>query len=244
MSELINSLVVIDVHGSECALSDLECLSAAFTVAAQNEGQVAVLALIDPEVDVDSDIAPMLISKGANTVFWASKEHLAEHDLGSCVQVVSEAIKKVEPKAVFLTHNNFGADLAPRVAFRSRAAIVTSTQAVSFDDTGEMLLTRVCYGGRAEQVIKPATPSVVVTLREKVFEPLEGNEERIGEVHELGVQTLSPRVELLEKSREEQKGVRLENANVVVSGGRGVGGPDGFEQLKELAECLNGALRG
>ena len=54
MSELINSLVVIDVHGSECALSDLECLSAAFTVAAQNEGQVAVLALIDPEVDVDS----------------------------------------------------------------------------------------------------------------------------------------------------------------------------------------------
>ena len=242
MSERINSLVVIDVHGSECSLSDLECLSAAFTVATQNDGQVAVLALIDPEVDVDLKIAPMLISKGADKVFWASKKNLVEHDLGSCVQVVSEAIEKVEPRAVFLTHNNFGADLAPRVAFRSRSAIVTSTQAVSFEDKGEMLLTRVCYGGRAEQVIKPATPTVVVTLREKVFEPLEDNEERIGEVSELGVQTLSPRVELLEQNREEQKGVRLENANVVVSGGRGVGGPDGFEQLKELAECLNGAL--
>lgn len=242
MSERINSLVVIDVHGSECALSDFECISAAFTVAARNDGQVAVLALIDPEVDVDLSIAPMLISKGADRVFWTSKENLVEHDLGSCVQVVSEAIEKVEPKVIFFTHNNFGADLGPRVAFRSRAAIVTNTQAVSCDDGGEILLTRVCYGGRAEQVIKPATPTVVVTLREKVFEPLEANQERIGEVAELGVQTLSPRVELLEQNREEQKGVRLENANVVVSGGRGVGGPDGFEQLKELAECLNGAL--
>ena len=107
MSERINSLVVIDVHGSECTLSDFECISAAFTVAAQNDGQVAVLALIDPEVDVDSNIAPVLISKGADRVFWASKESLAEHDLGSYVQVVSEAIEKVEPKVIFFTHNNF-----------------------------------------------------------------------------------------------------------------------------------------
>ena len=73
MSERINSLVVIDVHGSECSLSDLECLSAAFTVATQNDGQVAVLALIDPEVDVDLKIAPMLISKGADKYFGRRK---------------------------------------------------------------------------------------------------------------------------------------------------------------------------
>ena len=242
MSEKINSLVVIDVIGDELVSSDFECISAATTIAEQKGGQVTVLAFVDPDTIIDAEIAPGIIAKGADKVLWASKENLAEHDLGSYVQVVSDAIKEVGPWAIIFTHNNFGGDLAPRVAFRNLAAIVTGTQAIDFDEAGEILLTRVCYGGRAEQIIRPTTSTVVVTLREKVFEPLEDSAERAGEISNLLVQPQEQRVELLEQSREEQKGVRLENANVVVSGGRGVGGPDGFEQLKKLAECLNGAL--
>lgn len=237
-----NILVVLNLDSSELESSDLEIISAGQFVADKNEGSIIALVFLDTKISNKESLSENLIARGVDEVDFVSKEYVSEHDLATYIAPVSTAIEEKEVEVVLFTHNNFGNDLAPRIAFRHRAAIITGTECIEVRDSGELLLTRVCFGGRAQQTIQPSSSLVVITVREKIFEPLEKNCERKGKVVDMRVDQQESSLILLEQKREESKGVRLESASVVVAGGRGVGGPEGFEILSELAKCLNGAL--
>ncbi|MEC9278978.1 MAG: electron transfer flavoprotein subunit alpha/FixB family protein, partial [Chloroflexota bacterium] len=84
----------------------------------------------------------------------------------------------------------------------------------------------------------------VVVLRVKAFEPLERNLERSGDVRSIAVSIDDSQIKskLVETVKEELEGVKLEDAGVIIGGGRGLGGPEPFEQLEELAKLFNGAV--
>jgi electron transfer flavoprotein alpha subunit len=107
-----------------------------------------------------------------------------------------------------------------------------------------MLQTKPVYGGNAQAVFVSATFPQIATVRAKAMTPLERDQSRKGEVVTIdaGLDPSAIRTRVLEKVSEKLEGIRLEDAKVVVCGGRGIGGAEGFKQLEELAKLLSGAV--
>jgi electron transfer flavoprotein alpha subunit len=107
-----------------------------------------------------------------------------------------------------------------------------------------MLQTKPVYGGNAQAIYTCESFPQMATIRAKAMSPLQRDDSRRGEVVIIQVE-LDPsyiRTTVLEKVAEKVEGVKLEDAEVVIAGGRGIGSSEGFEQLEELAKALKGAV--
>jgi electron transfer flavoprotein alpha subunit len=116
---------------------------------------------------------------------------------------------------------------------------------LAIDPESKLLLqTKPVYGGNAQAVFTCQSYPQIATVRPKAIAPLERDESRKGEVITIdaGLDPSAIRTKVLEKVPEEVEGIRLEDAEVIVSGGRGIGGAEGFKQLEELARMLRGAV--
>jgi electron transfer flavoprotein alpha subunit len=104
-------------------------------------------------------------------------------------------------------------------------------------------MTKPVYGGNAQSVQVCDVDPQIATVRSKAMTPLARDESRKGEIITMsaGIDPASVRTRLLER-KIESTGIKLEDAHVIVTGGRGIGGPDGFKQLEELARILKGAV--
>jgi len=104
--------------------------------------------------------------------------------------------------------------------------------------------TRQTYGGKAIAVVQPRVNSVVATAKLRTLEPVAQEEGRTGEEIRVNValEASQLKTRLIEKVQEEATGINLGDAKIVVSGGRGVHGPEGFKVLEELAKVLRGAV--
>ena len=108
----------------------------------------------------------------------------------------------------------------------------------------KLVAERPCYGGNARARYTFNGMPQLATVRVKAQEPLERDDSRQGEIVKQAAD-VSPdavRTRVVSRRKEQAEGARLEDASVVVSGGRGLGGPEGFEPLEELAEVLGGAV--
>jgi electron transfer flavoprotein alpha subunit len=111
-------------------------------------------------------------------------------------------------------------------------------------DTKLLLQTKPVYGGNAQATYTCDSYPQMATLRDKVMSPLGADASKQGEIITLDV-ALDPsaiRTRLLKRLKEDEEGVKLEDAQVIVSGGRGIGNAEGFKQLQELAAMLKGAV--
>ena len=135
--------------------------------------------------------------------------------------------------------------MAPRLAFRLGTSLSMDCIELSIDPGTKLLQqTRPVYGGNARATFTSETFPQMATVRKKAMSPLEPNESRKGEIIPLKIE-LDPakvRTKVLETVKEEVTGVKLEDAQAIVAGGRGIGSPDGFKQLEELAKALKGAV--
>lgn len=152
------------------------------------------------------------------------------------------AFLAAQPPFVLLAgHTSMGQDLLPRLAFSLACGLVTDCVGVRAG-AGEVLFTRPVYGGNALATQKANTVSVMATVRARVGEaPAPGS--GAAEVSDFGP-ALPARSRLEFKGREivSSRECPLEEAPVVVAGGRGMGGEEGFEQLREVAALLGGAV--
>jgi electron transfer flavoprotein alpha subunit len=108
-----------------------------------------------------------------------------------------------------------------------------------------MVSTRPVFGGNAQATVvsKTARPQMA-TIRAKTVPPAERNDSRQGQTIpvEAKIDPSALKVKVIDRVKEEVEGIRLEDAEVVVSGGRGIGGTENFEMLRELARVLGGAV--
>jgi electron transfer flavoprotein alpha subunit len=141
---------------------------------------------------------------------------------------------------------SIGRDLAPRLAFRLKTGLSTDCIDLSIDPETKLLQQiKPVYGGNAQAIFTCDIMPQIVTIRAKAMSPIERDDSRKGEVIPIKIEidTSAIRTKIVAKVREEVAGIKLEDAPVIVSGGRGIGGPEPFKTtLKELADILHGAV--
>ncbi len=183
---------------------------------------------------------------GADKVYVVDDPMLKDYVTDSYTTVLEKVCKQLSPDILLLGQTAIGRDLAPRLAFRLGTGLALDCIDLAIDpETKLMLQTKPVYGGNALAVyVCEQTKPQMATIRVKAMEPAARDDSRKGEVVSIPAE-LEPaaiRAKFLEKVKEEVVGVRLEDAKVVVCGGRGIGGPDGFSQLDELAKLFSGAV--
>ena len=142
---------------------------------------------------------------------------------------------------------NVGRDMEPRLSCRLKTGLTADCTAVDYDEeTGNIAWTRPTFGGNLLAVIMcPAHRPQIGTVRPGVFKKGERKPENQPEIirEAISVKPERIRTRLVEVLKEAGAGsVNLENAEIIVSGGRGIGGPKGFELLQELADLLGGEV--
>jgi len=192
-----------------------------------------------------SELAREAIAYGADKVYIADDPQLADYQGDSYSLLVAEIMKENPPRIMLLGQTSVGRDLAPRLAFKFQAGLAMDCIELSIDPNSKLLQqTRPVYGGNARATFFSETLPQMATVRQKAMPSLERNESRKGEIIPVTVK-LEPaqiRTKIVDRVKEEVVGIKLEDAQVVVSGGRGIGSPEGFKQLEELARILKGAV--
>jgi electron transfer flavoprotein alpha subunit len=186
------------------------------------------------------------IAFGADKVYAVEHPALKEYQADSYMQVVGKLVKDIYPRVILIGQTSIGRDLAPRLAFRLGASLTTDCLNLSIDPKTKLLMqTRPVYGGNAQAAFTSESMPQMVTVRTKAMSPLERDASRKGEVipTKIDIDTSKVRTKILETVKEEAAGIKLEDAPVIVSGGRGIGGPQPFQTtLKALADLLHGAV--
>jgi electron transfer flavoprotein alpha subunit len=192
-----------------------------------------------------SDCAPEAIAYGADTVYVVEDAQLKDYQTDTYTPAVAEILKKILPRILLFGQNDIGRDLAPRLAFRLRTGLSTDCIDLSIDPESKLLQQiRPVYGGNALATVMCQTLPQMATVRRKTMSSLVRDDTRKGTIITFTV-TINPstvRTKIINRIKQESPGIKLEDAPVIVSGGRGIGGLDGFKLLEELARLLRGAV--
>jgi len=156
--------------------------------------------------------------------------------------VAERLAKEVDPAVILIGQTMMGRDLGPRLAQRLNTAVAMDCVALS-KDGDKFVAERPCYGGAARARYTMTGSPSIATVRVKAIEaPAPGASSAEIVQQPAGIDASAVRTKVTNRRKEESEGVRLEDAKVVVSGGRGLGGPEGFQPLEELAKILGGAV--
>lgn len=199
---------------------------------------VAVLLGSDIKEETDE-----LIAQGADKVFIAEDERLKDYQTGPYARIIADLITEGKPEIVLLGATNNGRDLGPRISSRIESGLTADCTKLDIDEgEGILLQTRPAFGGNLMATIACADHRPQMsTVRPGVMVKEEPDFDRTGEVVEIDY-TLEEKdimTKIKEIVKEARKGVKLEDADIIVSGGRGVGDPDKFKVVEELAAVLD-----
>jgi len=193
------------------------------------------------------DAARDLVKFGADEVLYVDDQRLAQFNDGPYASVLAELIEEHRPSIVLAGATFMGRSFIPMVASKITTGLTADCTALDIDpDTGDLLQTRPAFGGNImATIVCPRHRPQMATVRHKVMTEAARDEKWKGTVHvisNLDASRLDGRTEVLEVVEEILDTVNLAEADVIVAGGRGVGGPEGFTLLEDLAILLDGAV--
>ena len=234
-------LVIGELAGGELAAATREALSAARELSGALAGEPVSLVIAGPDL---GDAPQQGITAGADTVYTVASPVMEGTPPDAVVAVAERAAQVASPRYVIGSKTLLGRDVLPRVAFRLGTALAQDCVALEVDGEQRLVATRPVYGGSAIAKVACLQTPAVAALRPKSVEPLEPDANRTGEIKALDVELDDSMIKakVVDRTERPSEGLRLEYAKVVVSGGRGLGGPDGFEPLNDLASLLGGAV--
>jgi electron transfer flavoprotein alpha subunit len=182
---------------------------------------------------------------GSDRTYILDDPSLPKYNPDSYVSALETLCKHESPGVLLASHTALGQDLFPRLAARLKTGVVTDCVNLAVDrESGAVLMTKPVFGGNALAVYACKSHPQMATVRAGVGGKPECRPNRTGEIIEVEVahEARVERTKSIEKIKEKIEGVKLEDAEVVVSGGRGIGGAQGFRQLHELAKLLGGTV--
>jgi len=229
-------LIVAEIQGGKIRESSFELAAYAQRIAAATGREVASVVLGKDIANLADDFA----KKGGGKVFVADDELLANYCVESANAAVRAAIEASGADVILFANTPNGWDVAPRIAAGLDAGFVSDCSDVS-DDGGTLVFERRIFNGRLDAKVRAKSAVIVATMQPGATEPFAGSTD--GSVVKLEVALSSDKAKFVEIKMAEKKGVDLSQADVIVSGGRGVGSQEKFgEVLQPLADALGAAL--
>jgi electron transfer flavoprotein alpha subunit len=227
-------LVFIETRDGKIKKSSLEALSEAKRRATELGTDVAAV-LIGKDVDC---LDPEIFSYGASRVFLLEHAELAQYSAQGFAGALHGLVKEISPKAVFFAATAMGKDLAPRLAAKLGVAMASDCTAVAAKD-GTLVFTRPIYAGKAFLSVRLRSTPQIATLRPNVFAAAPAGN-AAGEVLKktAAVPDGAIKGRVADVIKESGAEIDVTEADVIVSGGRGMKGPENFVLLKELAAVI------
>ncbi len=176
---------------------------------------------------------------GASKVYVADEERLARYSSEAYAAVTREAVAKCAPSALFMAATALGRDLSGRVAAGLGWGCLADVTKLAVEG-GVVVATRPVYSGKALATVDGGATPAVVTLRPNVFPAQTGN--GAAEVEALAAAPGDIRAVVKEILAKEGGELDVAEADVIVSGGRGIKGPENFALIRELAGLLGAAV--
>jgi len=195
-------------------------------------------------------VANKLLAYGADKVIYADSELLAHYSTDGYSKVIIDLVEDRKPEVILVGASFIGRDLGPRIAATLGTGLTADCTGLDIDpENNNLLMTRPAFGGNlmATIVCGKHRPQMS-TVRPGVFEKLAKDESKITSQK---IEKLTPvlkasdiRTKVLEVVKLAKEVVDIGEADVIISGGRGIGSKEGFTILQELADVLDGTVAG
>ena len=189
--------------------------------------------------------ADELLRWGADQVYHCDDAIFSSFNDEPYAGLLADLVKQYKPEIVLAGATPIGRSFFPRVAARLRTGLTADCTSLAIDiETKNLLQVRPAFGGNImATILCPHTRPQMATVRPRVMKRAEYDRSRKGEIIKVSADSISCRTRVIETIKEvSEVSVNLQEANVIVSGGRGVGGEKGFTLLFELAEALGGCV--
>jgi len=157
-------------------------------------------------------------------------------------KLASSMIEDLQPNKILISKTNLGQDLAPRLAFKFGWGLVNDCLNIEKNENNDWTGIRPIFGGNFMAKINIKTPTEIYCVRPKVFDSLTDNTISPEIEYKQFTNDLETKTKVLKRINEQSEGIKLEDADIVIAGGRGLGGPEPFETLDEIAGLLNAAV--
>ncbi len=233
-------LTYMEIRENKIKKASLEALSEAKRRADDLKGECGAV-FIGKDLD---KLAEEAFKHGASKVYLMGNPLLKNYSSSLYTLVLSGLVDEVKPKALFFSATAMGKDLAPRVAAKLGAGVATDCTETSVTDSG-LEVVRPIFAGKALAVFQFSSEPQIVSLRPNVF-PLTAPVSEKGEVikKEVDVSEEQAKDQVVEVKREEGAELDVTEAAIIVSGGRGLKGPENFSLLKDIIALLPNAALG
>jgi electron transfer flavoprotein alpha subunit len=228
-----NILVITEQRDGAFRKVSFEAISEARRLAESAGGEAVALVLGEGI----GELAAQCGAYGAARTLTADHAELKEYNPEAYAAAIAAAVEKESPGVILVGASSQGKDLAGRLAAKLDAGVDMDCTSVRLED-GNLVATRPIYGGKVLAEVALSGAPQIAALRPNAFKAEESA--AAGTVESLDVDPGSPKAKFVEKQLETGK-VELTEADIVVTGGRGMGGED-YKVIEELAEALGGAV--
>ncbi|MGN0204176.1 MAG: electron transfer flavoprotein subunit alpha/FixB family protein [Coprococcus sp.] len=236
-AEYKDILVVLELDEGKPVNVSLENIAAAKAVA--NGGKVIAVAVASEEG------AKVAIEYGADSAIVVEGDQFGAYNGDVLADAVAQIAAEVKPAAIFTGATATGKDLVPRVAAKLAAGAVADATGVKLDDAGNIVFTVPAYAGNVltDVVIDTVRPQIA-SIRGGSVPKAEPEAGKAGEIVKKAITVADDqiRIKIKETVKEITESVNLEEAEVIVAGGRGMGSAENFMKLQELADLMGGVI--
>jgi len=187
------------------------------------------------------DKASELVYRGADNVFLFDHPSLRDFDVIRYSRNIVKLVKETRPDIFLIGATRIGRTLAPRVAAALRTGLTADCIDLDLDEDANLIQIRPAFSGNIMAQIRTKTRPQMATVRYKVMRMRERDTRRKGKIIKMEVEVIDETgMKIVEKTRADE--VNLAEAEVIVSGGRGLKKPEDFKLLQELAKVLGGVV--
>ncbi len=230
-------MIVAEQRDGALRKISLELASTARKLADQSGDEVSAI-LLGSGIE---GLAVELGKYGVDKVFVGDNAALEPYVTEAHAEVVAKIVKENDPSILLLGASVQGKDLSSRVAAKLATGLATDCTDVKIDG-GKMVATRPMYAGKCYGEVVVAANPQMASLRPNVFPAAENAKAGAVVKVDVAIDAASIKSKVLEVQKDSSGKVDLTEATVIVSGGRGMKGPEGFAILDELADVLKGTV--
>jgi len=184
------------------------------------------------------EIAEQIVSFGADKIYKIESPLLDTFKPDLWVEILEDLIRRINPKVLLMLHSYTSMEVAPRLACRLKTELTTDCIALAIDrKDGLLMRTKPVYGGNVVAVFKHKGEPQFVTVRRKVMKPAERASTK-GEIIKIAPEIGKSVVKIESMKIVKEETVELDKADVIIAGGRGIGGLEGLKELEDMADSL------